>query len=213
MIEKTLHKRIYYVPGILTLAIAPILFTVQIKKYISDRNRYCISIVVAEKNYKIGENGVIPSRAYQTYVLTGNIKKDSSTLKLIEYVAKGIRMARNDSIGVKIIINQGLKYSTYINALNSCLKSGINNWIPSGDTIFIFHKNFQNTPIAKFGQNATFIGPVLEGNCLVKINAPEKISFYQRLKNEEGKIKYAVPLFIVFSILVYFSIQGIINEG
>jgi len=104
-------KRIYYIPGILTLAIAPILFIFKTDKYISDRKEYCIHTMMIGKNDQHITKGFFQKITFQTFMLSGIPKQDSSSLILIENFARGISLSKNDSIGLKVILNKNIKYT------------------------------------------------------------------------------------------------------
>jgi hypothetical protein len=207
-----MKKRIYYVPGILTLAIAPVLFMARTNKYIADRTQHCISIIVAEKNDSEHVTYMFPERAYQTYFLTGQNKKDSLNLILLENFARGICLSNNDSVGLKVVLSKGIKYSQFIGLLNACLKSGINNWIPKGDTVFIFNRNCkdQNDIVV---QNARFDWPTWnDGFCVPE--APNKEpSLIQKIKNEKEMIIRGGPILLLIIIMAFSSLRQIFNEG
>lgn len=213
MINWRPHKRIYYLPGLLTLVIAPIIFITRTNKYISDKTQHCITIGVSEKDNNEYSRIYHPQRSYQTFKLAGNSKGDSSILLLIENYAKGISLSKNDSIGLKVILSKNLKYGTFIGLLNACLKSGINNWIPWGDTVFIFHENYQKQSGEQICQNMGIKS--IEWTCdIILFDSPkQKLTLFQKLKNEKEFIKLFVPFIILISIMGYLSLKSIINEG
>jgi hypothetical protein len=214
MINWRIKKRIFYVPGLLTLAIAPIIFMARTNKYLFDRTQHCITIGVAEKDDSEFSKAVChPLRAYQTFKLTENSKQDSSVLILIENYAKGLNLSKNDSIGLKVILFKNIKYATFIRLLNTCLKSGINNWIPWGDTLFIFHVNYPKQYGQQICQNEGIIG-VGYGSDILSADSPKpNLTLIQKLKNEKEFIKLAVPFLSLISIMAYLSLKSIINEG
>ena len=215
-IQKRL-KRIYYIPGIITLVIAPILFMYKTNKYISDKSEHCISITTASKYDKGSYDLLIKKRAYQNFILTGQNSRDSLTLVLIENYARGINLSENDSIGIKVVLGKNIKYKTYIDLLNTCLKSDISTWIPYGDTVFIFYKNYINkrepldTYSKKYCQNIYM--PEIQ-TCLFNIGScipRKKPSIIQKIKNEKETIKLATPILIIYLILAYVSIKKLRN--
>ena len=216
MIKHKRSKRIYYIPGIIALAIAPIIFVVQTNKYLSYREAHCLSIVYGDysaNEIEFTKRCLLAKRNYQIYRLVGNQIKDSTTLILIENFARGINLSKNDSIGLKVILDNRIKYKTYIDLLNACLKSQINTWIPLSDTLFIFNKNYPKDYNNEFCQNM-FETNIMEcGSDLLSIEKEIKPTLMQKIKNEQFKIKLAIPFAILILIFIYFNIKKIKNEG
>jgi len=207
-----LHKRIYYVPGLITLAIAPIIFVARTNKYIADKTEHCISIIVGVKEDEGHDNFLFPSRDYQIFELTGIQKHDSSITTLIQYYAKGLHESKNDSIGIKVILGNELKYKAYIDLLNACLKSRISNWIPYGDTVFIFHRSNPEYYNNSLCQNSLM--PDLEkwGSDIIIINEEPELTIIQKIKTNKDIIKLGSPFIVVYLMLFYLAIQKIKNE-
>jgi hypothetical protein len=190
-------KRIYYIPGILTLAIAPILFITRTDQYITKRTEHCIETTMIGKNDPYFPKIVLSKRSFQTYQLSGG-SKDSSTLVLVENIARGLGLSKNDSLGIKVVLHKNVKYKTYIDLFNACLKSGINNWVTWGDTVFIYHNSLQPDFLMM---------PC--GGCVWVCLPVTKPTLMQILKNNKDDILFASPFVILYLILVYFNIRKI----
>lgn len=199
-------------PGILTLAIAPILFMFKTNKYIADRSEHCISVVYCDNDEFIKKD-FLPERVYQIFKLSGEEKHDSLNLILIENLSRGLRLSQNDSIGLKVILNKGIKYGTYLSLMNCCLKSGINSWIPFGDSVFIYNKNCPKDYNHDLGQNILMPDFLYMGSDCFVDNPKPKLTLIQRIKNEKFMIKLASPFVIIYLILLYLTINKIKNEG
>jgi hypothetical protein len=214
MKNATLHKKIYYVPGILTLVFAPILFINKTHKYIADRTEHCISIIVGVNEDKKHMDFLFPHRDYQTFHLSGLSNQDSSTLILIGYFAKGLNLSKNDSIGLKVVLDQKIKYKTFVDLLNVCLKSGISDWIPFGDTVFVFHKDNPMHYNNNLCQNH-LTPDRISLNFICGLDLQDKKSkptLIQKIKNNKEAIQLAYPFAIVYMALLFLSIRKIKNE-
>jgi hypothetical protein len=207
-----LHKRIYYVPGLITLAIAPIIFVARTNKYIADKTEHCISIIVGVKGDGEHDNFLFPPRDYQTFELTGIQQHDSSITTLIQYYAKGLHESKNDSIGLKVILTNKLKYKAYIGLLNASLKSQISDWIPFGDTVFIFHRNNPKDFNNNLCQNSLMPDIEKWGIDIVVDKDEPKLTLVQRIKTKKDMIRLASPFIVVYLLLVYLAIKKIKNE-
>ena len=115
---------------------------------------HCLDMIYGEKGKGFYEY-MLPKRNFKIqYCLSGQDSLDNNALISIERSVCQIKLTNNDSMGIKVVLSGNLKYDTYIKVLNICLKSGITDWIPYEDTIFIFHKpEFQNQQ--GFSQNSS----------------------------------------------------------
>lgn len=205
-------RRIYYIPGILSLAIAPILITVRINKYIADRTEHCLEIIVGIKNDNRNLEILFPKRNYQTYILTENREEDSLKLIYIEKLAKKLHLSKDDMIGIKVVLNKETKYKTFISLLNCCLKSGISDWIPLGDTIFIFQKNYPADYNNNLCQNSLKPEMNWGDDCIPPYKAKPRLTLLQKIRNEKEIIKLGIPFAILILFLGYQMIRNIKNE-
>lgn len=206
MKNSSYHRKIYYVPGLLTLAFAPLLFIVKTNKYVEDRTEHCISIIAGINEDR---HFILPYRNYQKLHLTGNAKNDSSTLIFIENAAKALVLSKNDSLGLKIILDNRLKYKTYVDLLNDCLKSGISDWIPFGDTVFVFHRDYPKYYNHNLCQNHLMPNYLSIGfDYLIGYQEPKpKPTLIQTIRNEKAKINMALPIAIVYFVLLYLALR------
>jgi hypothetical protein len=200
------------VPGLITLAIAPIIFVVRTNKYIADKTEHSLSIIVGVKEDRDQENVLFPLRYYQTFKLTGIQKHDSSITALIEYYAKGLHESKNDSIGLRVILSDKLKYKAYIDLLNASLKSQISDWIPFGDTVFIFHRNNPKEFNNSLCQNSLMPDLDKWGIDIVINKDEPKPTLLHRIQNNKEMIKLASPFAVVYLMLVYLTIKKLKNE-
>jgi hypothetical protein len=207
------HKTIYYIPGILTLAFAPLLFMARTNKYLADRTEHCIQIIAGVENDKRNIEILFPFRAYQTFKLTGNRGNDSINNILIENFARGLHDSKNDSIGLKVVLDRSMKYKAYINLLNSCLKAGISDWIPLGDTICIFQKNRPENYNNNLCQNSLTLD-IHGGIDFITASAVKpKLTLFQIIRNEREQIRLAIPFSILFLLLGYQIMKNLRKES
>jgi hypothetical protein len=185
-------------------------------KYIADKSEHCISIIAASKYDKGSYDLLIKKRVYQNFLISGQNIRDSLTLVLIENYARGINLSENDSIGIKVVIGKSIKYKTYIDLLNTCLKSDISDWIPFGDTIFMFYKNHINKsePLNTYSKTKcqnTYFSDISCAGCLSIEKPRPPLTIFQKIVNEKETIKLAAPILIGYLILAYLSIKKLRN--
>lgn len=205
-------NRIYYVPGILTLAIAPILITVSVDKYIAERTDHCIDFCMGVVNDDLGQNYLFPPRTYQYFQLNGNKKLDSLNIILIENIARGLQLSKNDSLGVMVVLGNKLKFKTYVNLFNSCLKSNVGNWIPLGDTVFIYHGEYPETYDAAYKTNVARFCEVPMGSDIFPLIIEPEYTLIQRIRGKWPILRLALPLFLIYLVLVVLAVRQFIRE-
>jgi hypothetical protein len=98
---------------------------------------YCMDIVYGDK-YSF-EEYIQPKRNFRYFKLSGETKLDKVELLLIDRISKEMVKSKIDSVGMKIVLGKELSYKTYIELFNVCLKSGVTDWIPYNDTVFIYN--------------------------------------------------------------------------
>jgi hypothetical protein len=106
------------------------------KIYNTRKTEYCIDMIYGDK-YTF-EDYIPPKRDFKYIKLSGHAKQDNEALFLIEKIANEMVSSQNDSVGMKIVLGNSLKYKTYIAIFNICLKSGLTDWVPYNDTVIVF---------------------------------------------------------------------------
>jgi len=194
----------------ITLVLGPLVFMIRTQHYISDKTQYCISIAVCEKTKE--SEFLHPKRLYTELKISGEPVKDSLTILLLEHYARGINLSKNDSIGIKVVLSNRIKYKSFVSVLNACLKSGINQWIPCGDTIFIYHQTYGDQYGEQLCQNCG-IKSVWGCDILVPETPPPKLTIFQKIVKEKENIKLAIPFIILIFLMGLISLKRNINEG
>jgi hypothetical protein len=119
---KEKRKKIYYVSGIISLTILPILFIYFANREISSRTVGVIPIVVANTNlpkkfpdlFKDYKGAFPPNRHYVDIILTGNEKTDRAKLDFAQVKIRET-LAANDSInGLHFHFSGSSRYWTFV---------------------------------------------------------------------------------------------------
>ena len=119
MTDRKKHKRLYYIPGILTLVLLPIFFLTQINNYLTRTREYCIpSLKINDTDSLFRLSSNLPKTPAERKYLLFDIKEDSRIdsfkFLLVENILSGIEKSKDTTIGVKILFNDSLKYRTVI---------------------------------------------------------------------------------------------------
>lgn len=145
-------RRIYYVPGLITLIILPILCYFYLKPYIKDER--CLEIVFCEKYQKKDsyQNSIRfdttflsnpdTKRIYKTIYLNGNndlIKLDSFRLGIHNMIES------KDSVnGFHLVFQDCSKYGTFIQAINICKHESLFYYPAFENHIWTLYKRIEN---------------------------------------------------------------------
>jgi hypothetical protein len=211
------HTKIWYVPGILSLAIMPILFTMQINNYIDGRKEYAIPISYNPDgngfNLRYGIPKMPGTRDYLIFEFRQEQQKDSVNLKLIENTLREVEQSKDTTLGVKMLFNNALKYRSVVDAINACLKSQINTFLMQSDTLISYHRVFTSNDDTLSKVPSPDLSKLHCGlfDC-VRINTPEtKQSFFDWMLDNRRIIIIVALYFIWYVIIGLLNINKLIK--
>jgi len=206
------YYKIYYVPGMISLTLLPILFMCRTNQYLKNKTQYCISILRGDDDYKCINSREITflKRNNITLYLMGDSKMDRSNLILIEHFSKGIQLSRNEFLGLKVVLGQKTKYKTYIGLMNACLKSGVSDWIPLGDSVFIFHRENKTGFVDHSIQN-THSYAMYRFECDHRLVDKYPPTLLEKIKKHKNEIHLAIPIFSVILLLFFLSVRRLMR--
>lgn len=213
------YNRIYYVPGMITLLFAPLIFLARTKQYLNERKEYCIPIYYLEKEDYNNKflNPILAKRNYYLIELNNN-KDDSLKFLFIENYAREIELSHDTINGIKLVFGDNLKYKALIQAFNICIKSKITNYLPCQDTLFMYYQkrskfdninaNFPMFDWEKYGFSDEIICYDFSSH-----KHYHKPNLIERIKKEKTKIILGIPFLLVYILLVYLSIKRLIKKN
>jgi hypothetical protein len=218
-------KRLYYIPGILSLVMMPVFFFMQINKYLDDRKEYAIPVYYhnnSDTTQQYWQTSKIPAnRKYFLFELEQNKKKDSLKLLMIQNLLKGIEQSKDTTYGVKIIFPDNVKYGTIIQAMDACLKAKINTFfLRPHDTLITFHRAFACYPKGYYeAEDTTANYPVfgkprflLCGGVIFE--RPEvKQTLFDKLREYKPIILISLPYFIWLLVIAYLMFRKLKHEN
>ena len=148
----TKKRRIYYVPGMISLIFLPIICVLYLNK--SNYVERVIEIQLPSKyNPKHnGRNSIVfdttvlslPNnrRIYSSIELDSNHQENKEKLKLFNYTVDKLISTKDTVNGIHLRFGNGLKYNEFFEAINKCyFKDTINNFIIYDNNLWYFHKN------------------------------------------------------------------------
>jgi len=144
---KEKRKKLYYIPGIISLTVLPILFIYFADIEISSRTVGIIPIVVADTNlskkfpdiFKDYKGTFPPKRNYVDIILTGDEATDKIKLDFAQ-VKIGETLAANDSInGLHFHFSDSSRYWTFIKAIDILRTEGAKTYMPLDNDLWFYH--------------------------------------------------------------------------
>lgn len=142
---KTKHKKLFYVPGMISLVLIPVLCLYYInskdylKQYVSIDIQLSDSFMVPDTSDFHKLIPIHPKRNIEKYYFDGNEKNDTNKLK---YLQKRISkfVAEKDSLNsIKIFFGKKMSYETYINILDIVFIEKVNEYVVNPDFIYIVY--------------------------------------------------------------------------
>ena len=184
--ERANRKKIYYVPGIISLTLLPILFIVSAQKEIKRKTFTALTVRLIDttaynilfNDPDIPKKSFLPKRNFVEINLTGENEKDNIKLDFARLRIREIT-SQNDSInGVHFKFGDSSKYWTYVKAFDILTSEKVERYLPINNDIWFYH-----TPPDTTSQ---IFGCVMF-DC-VSISLEPKISWWTKTRKEVNHI-------------------------
>jgi hypothetical protein len=143
MITKT-FKKLYYIPGIISLVIVPVLFYYYGSRYLKTINQGKIDLFWFDpeltKKYPEVFSGQYPQkRNYIDIELTGDEQGDKVKLNFAQVRIREI-LAQNDStVGIHFNFSSNSEYWTFVKALDILRMEGAKTYMPYENNLWFYH--------------------------------------------------------------------------
>ena len=140
-------SKVYYIPGILSLIILPVIFINYANKKIIATSMGVIPIVLADTNlpkiipeaFKKFNGSFPPKRNYIDIIFTGKSKDDGVKLDFAQIEIREI-LSENDSInGVHFQFSDNAQYGTFFRAVDVLRSEGAKRYMPLDKDLWFYH--------------------------------------------------------------------------
>jgi hypothetical protein len=179
--HKPKRKKIYYVPGIISLTLIPIAFCWFAEVEIRQSTIRTIPIVWADTAFMNKEDVVFssfnghfpPIRNYTDIVITGNQLDDETKLAFAQIRIREILNAGDSVNGLHFIFGDNAKYGSFVGAVDKLRVEGAKTYMPMDNHLWFYH--FPPNPTVK----------LLEYDCLLcddVIHFNQEISWWTHTK-------------------------------
>lgn len=145
--DRANHKRIYFIPGIISLTILPFLFIRFASKELRVRSIGVITLFSADTNlpkkypeaFEEYKGAFPPKRNYTDIILTGNAEDDSVKLGFAQIRIREI-LSANDSINaLHFQFNDNSQYWTFVKAVDILRNEGAKTYMYLDKDVWFYH--------------------------------------------------------------------------
>lgn len=144
---KSKRKKIFYVPGIISLIILPIVFIYFAKTKIKEKDMRVISLFWADTNFMKAHSSLFfksnkqsdPIREYTNIVFTGNSIDDNIKLAFAQIRIKEILTKNDTTSGLHFIFNDSSNYGTFVKAIDILQSNEENYYVPCSNNIWFYN--------------------------------------------------------------------------
>lgn len=138
------HRKIFYVPGMISLVVLPLLcfnFFRKNKSLVQYQgvNLYVASSITGIKSDSLSYNpreGYLPKRNYFVYEMDGN--KDVQKLSRANSRILSLMKSKDSINGVTINFGKKATYATFVDVLDQLTAIGVPNYVVFGNSIFVY---------------------------------------------------------------------------
>ncbi len=203
-------KRIYYVPGTISLVLLPVLCYFYLSPYLKINERvlpfqFCTVFSPGDPpqiKYDTSFLDNTDNRRIHTVVrLNGNRTNDESKLKYLESRLNEIRRSKDTIHGIHLIFSDSVKYGHFVEAFNTCLKiDGISTYYYENN-IWAFYQDSEKRAFQKL--KATHEKLTQEK----RYRKMENYKYQLPLRDRITQTWKVWPIFLAVLILMYLSVR------
>jgi hypothetical protein len=208
------HRKIYYVPGMITLLVLPILCYYYLLPF--KKEERALEIVFAAKYYphdrftiRFDTSFLSKPRYKRNYLditLNGNETEDKIKLDFFRLRIREMISTKDTRNGVHLIFGDSTKYGTFVESFNICKKEGLLRYAPYDNNLWTFQMDEDKDEVERIKKRRKEIE---DQNRLDLINSKaDKLTFGDKLS---AALK-VWPIFLILIILSFFSLRKVITK-
>lgn len=201
------HKKMYYVPGLVSLILVPVLITYFGRKEEQKLNKAVIEVNAWHPDLQ--SYFPLPERNFRQFQLTGNRNKDTNEIENARLLIKQIYTREDTVSGVHFILQDSVTYATFVNILNFFRADSIRYYAIYSNNIWVL-----NLPKPKVREGEVyFVCGNLSNDIIYYQDAETNIfqDFYNNIKPYFPSIKKLwLPITLLFTLLLLSTLR-IIN--
>jgi hypothetical protein len=209
------RRKIYYVPGMITLIVLPILCYYYLLPFKKDER--ILEVIFAAKyrpefkNYPVARfdtsflSNPRTKRNYLDIRLNGDEKEDKIKLDFFRLRIREMIKSNDTVNGTHLLFVDSAKYGTFVQALNICKKEGLMRYAPFENDLWVLQINYDKATIERVKQRRKEIE---EKNREELLN--RKITGWTWI-DWLNSIKKTWPIYLILIGLSYISINKMRN--
>jgi hypothetical protein len=208
--DRPKRNKVYYVPGIISLTILPVAFTMFANKEIKQRTVSVLPIVFANTNlpkkfpefFKDFNYSLPPKRNYLNINLTGNQQHDNIKLDFAQIRIREI-LSQNDSVnGVHFKFGDSSQYWSFVRTVDILRFEKAKTYLPLDNDLWFYH----------FPPDTTLVNWICGTMDCYTVYIDPKVSFWTKATKRTREIWKSswqiISAFIAFLLLsLMFKIQ------
>ncbi|NDK54756.1 hypothetical protein [Pontibacter fetidus] len=208
--SRSKHKKLYYVPGLISLIMLPLLFA-----YFGKKEVQKLDVRLMEINFwnpDFAELIPFPEREYTKFILTGDSIKDKAIFTKADLQIKKLYADRDTINGVHFIFQDSASYGSFVNTINNLKENDIARYFPYENNLWVLYP----TPTKQV------VGELINPPCLLcddVIVVPPKtkeLTVYEQIKasivSYSSGIKKLWPTIALLFLLVTLTITRAIRH-
>lgn len=202
------HEKLYYVPGLISLVLLPLLLVYFGKKEIEE-----LDIRTIEINFwspSSSSHWHFPERNYKQVILTGDRTKDKVTLDNAKQFVKKLYTSKDTLNGIQFTLQDSASYGLFVGLVNYFKEEDIRSVLPYGNSFWV---SYPSPPKQVVEGIPMFTECLLCDDVIVVPRAAKQTTIYEQLQTMlctySTGIKKFWPTIALLSILIILTIYQI----
>ncbi len=203
------YKKLYYVPGLISLVLLPLLLV-----YFGKKEIQRLDVRAIEINFwhpSSSRYWHFPERDYKQVILTGNITKDKVALENAKQFIKKLYASEDTLNGIQFTFQDSASYGSFVGLINYLIKEDITrNVLPYGNNLWV---SYPSPPKRVVGEIPITTECLLCDDVIVVPRAAKQLTIFEQLQNTlhtySTGIQKLWPSIALLSVLIISTITQI----
>ncbi|WP_299759006.1 hypothetical protein [uncultured Pontibacter sp.] len=196
------HKKLYYVPGLISLALLPLILSFIGADIVKRIDKRVIEINV----YHPRNEAYYPllKRNYKDFILSGNSANDNKSIESAKLLIKDLYAAEDTLNGVHFILQDSVSYGTFVELINSFKADSLRYFAIYGESIWVAYP----LPVKQIESNYLFVCGTVG-----MFPVPDEPSFLDRISYYLPTASKLWPVLASLLFLILVSIKHLTSRN
>lgn len=183
------HRKLFYVPGMISLVLIPILFLYYFDAHKTFEKEYSMDIGLPDHGSMgqiIKDYPLLNQRNYKEFTFNGSLLSDKNTLDDFQHLLKQQNKIKDTVNGIKLYFGKQMNYEVFIRILDILTIEKTPTYMPYGNELLIVNGSVSDIEREKRRLKQKFGKPM---NCATQANMREQRRYWdeqQELINNEN---------------------------